>query len=517
MKNILKKIILVSTVVTAFTSCSNFLEQDPDTLLYPEQVYSTQEGVEAAVNGLYASMADYNYYGAAWHGLVNPHSGRMWSYQSVTTDATSLNCGTENRWLVVLWDQMYKTISVANNIIANMETSTLPNRDTALGQAYFIRGFVYFDMVRLWGGVPLRVKPTTQDDLYLPKSTKQQVYDQIFADFHKAEQLLPEKGVLAIDRPTKYTVEGYLAKAYMQLAGEDGGNPALWQNAWDEAIKLYGKYTLVNSYASLFDPTNVNFKENSSEAIFELQFGHYGTVRTSDMIRMYTPNNSIYCPKFDTYGWIRPNKETYDQQKTQYPTDPRLAISYITDSYPKATGGVQNVYPKTTTGRHGYVVIKKWFDASYDGTTTVRNLTLFRYADLLLMLAEIRNEIDGGPANAYQYVNPVLARARNSVSPAATSPADWSGMTKEQFRDRIMQERKFELLSEGQDWFDARRRGFQYFLDKTITPHNTHPKIAVGNLDYLYPTSEKNMLLPIPQTEISANPKMSSTDQNPGY
>ena len=132
------------------------------------------------------------------------------------------------------------------------------------------------------------------------------------------------------------------------------------------------------------------------------------------------------------------------------------------------------------------------------------------------MLAEIENELNG-PTNAYQYVNLVLTRARNSATPAATQPANWSVMTQTQFRDRIMKERQFELLSEGQDWFDARRRGFTYFLNNTIIPHNTHPTINVGNSDYLYPTSDRAMLLPILNREIANNNNMSPSDQNPGY
>lgn len=528
MKNLAFKILAISVVFTVINSCSNFLDQEPLTNYTTEEVYNTEEGVEVAVTGMYTSMANYNYYGAAWHGLVNPHSGRIWSFQTITADATSLNCGSSNRWLVDLWAQMYRTIDASNNLIANVETSNLANKNTALGQAYFLRGLVYFDMVRLWGGVPLRVKPTTDKDLYLPKSTKEQVYEQIIADFTLAKQLMPDVGQYKSDRPTKWAAYGYLAKVYMQLAGEDNGKPEYWQKAWDEAIQVYGKFSLKTSYADLF----TQGIENTSEAIFELQFDHFGVNRTSDVVRMYTPANSSYVlatdpTKYPTFGWINANKETYDQHLAQYPTDPRIAVTFIPNSYQRynasnKTWVNQNLYPKISTGRYGFVPIRKWLDNSYNGNTTQRNLTIFRYADLLLMLAEIQNELNG-PDQAYQYVNLVLTRARNSVpvtnpvTPPAASPANWSGMTKEQFRDRIMLERKFELLSEGQDWFDARRRGFQYFLNKTILPHNTHPKIAVGNLDYLYPTTEKSMLLPIPQTELTANPYMDEKDQNPGY
>lgn len=529
MKIIIKKVLFYTTILTFAVSCSNFLDREPETLYDPSVVYNTVDGVESAVSGMYMDLSSGEYYGSAIHGLLNPHSGRMYSGQGASADATSLNCTTTNTWLIRIWPQMYKTIDDANSIIENLQTSTLANKNTSLGQAYFIRGLVYFDLVRLFGPVPLRNQPVTKDNLYLGKSTKQEIYNQIIEDFNKAKTLLPDAGQYRADRPIKWAAYAYLAKVYMQLAGEDGGDPANWQKAWNEAIQVYGKYSLVPNYASLFDINNSTFRENTPESIFEIQYGQFGEARNSDMVRMYTPQNSIYTGyQFPTFCWIRPNKETFDQHVTQYANDPRIAVEYISGSYQKniqSGGGVQNIYPTAKTGANAYPVIRKWLDPAYNGTSTQRNLTVFRYADLLLMLAEIENEING-PANAYQYVNLVLARARNSATVAppvgtAQQPVDFSGMTQAQFRDRIMLERKFELLSEGQDWYDARRRGQQYFLDKTITLHNTYSKNVFGNKDYLYPSSanevKRNMLLPIPQTEIAANPKMSASDQNFGY
>ena len=138
-----------------------------------------------------------------------------------------------------------------------------------------------------------------------------------------------------------------------------------------------------------------------------------------------------------------------------------------------------------------------------------------RYADLLLMLAEIENELNG-PGNAYQYVNEVLARARTQADGTqAPEPADWSGMAQDEFRTRILRERQYELLGENHEWFDTRRRGYEYFLEEVIETHNNFPNL--GNKDFTYPVSVKNMLLPIPSTELSNNTEISQADQNPGY
>tara|TARA_Y100000815_G_scaffold270347_1_gene294845 strand:- start:2516 stop:3763 length:1248 start_codon:yes stop_codon:yes gene_type:complete len=415
---------------------------------------------------------------------------------------------------------MFKTIDVANNIIVNVENTTLTNRNTTLGQAYFIRAVTYFDLVRLFGGVPIRTTPVSSENLYLSRNSKEEVYTQIIQDFNLAKDLLPQTtGEYRSDRPIKWAANAYLAKVYMQLASEQGAGSSYWQNAWDEAIVVYGNYSLYPNYGDLF--LQIDWVENTSEAIFELQYAHFGSIRNSDRVRQYTPSNSTFVQRqYDTFGWLRPNKEIFDQHNTQYPGDPRINATYLYGSYQRYNNNNvlvnQNIYPTTANGNNGYPYIKKWFDASFNGTSTAKNHTVFRYAELLLMLAEIENEING-PANAYQYVNQVLSRARNSVIPAAIQPADWSGMSQDEFRNRIMKERQYELFSEGQDWFDARRRGYQYFVDTIITVHNSHPTINVGNRDYIYPTDAKNMLLPIPQSEIGNNPNISESDQNPGY
>jgi len=516
MRNRFIKIITCFLVLGfVLVSCDDFLDQQPITEYNNEQLFATEEGAETVLNGLYARMAGPGYYGSSWHGMVNPHSGRMFSNQSVTADATGLNCSTSNRWLEDLWPAMYSTIEQANIVIYNMENSNLANKDVVLGQAYLIRGIVYFDLVRLFGGVPIKNSPTSLENMNRPKSSKAEVYELILADFERAKELLPsDHSSYRIDRPLKWAAYGYKAKVYMQLAGEDGGNSALWQSAYDEAIQVYNKYSLNSNYGSVFLSTG--WLENTPEAIFELQYDHFGNIRNSDRIRMYTPSNSAYNIGFNTFGWVRPNKEIFDQHNTQYPGDPRIAATFVWGTYPRSNGTNQNIYPNSRNGANGYAVIKKWFDPSYNGTTTAKNYTLFRYADLLLMLAEIENELNG-PTSAYQYVNQVLTRARNSATPTAAQPADWVGMTQDQFRNRIMKERQYELLSEGQDWFDTRRRGFNFFLNNTIIPHNSHSTINVGNADYLYPTTDRAMLLPILNREIANNNNMSPSDQNPGY
>ncbi|MGJ8683644.1 MAG: RagB/SusD family nutrient uptake outer membrane protein [Nonlabens sp.] len=505
------KLFMLLTVVTVIASCEDILEETPPTQLSEEQVFATESGVEAALNGMYQNFAEGAYHGSAMHGLIAPISGKFFSNQGASVDATSLNCLPNNTWLERMWPAQYTTINSANVIIQNIESSDLANRDTSLGQAYFIRAATYFDLVRWFGDVPLPLVPSTTATLNLPRTDKALVYAQIIEDFEQAKLLLPDAGEYLVDRPIKWAAYAYLGKVYMQMAGEDGGNPALWQNAYDETFPVYQKYTLTTTYAELFDENN----ENTSESIFEIQYGENGAVRNSDVVRFYTPKNSLFAPATaTTFGRVRPNKEVYDQHINQYPTDPRLDATFVADSYVKTNGSTQTIYPTRTNGNDGFTVLRKYFDSNFNGTTSSRNFIKFRYADVLLMLAEIENELNG-PANAYQYVNEVLLRARTTTAGVVAEPADFAGLTQDTFRTRILRERQYEMLGEGHEWFDTRRRGYTYFLEEVVNTHNNFTNL--GNKDFTYPTDPKNMRLPIPSSEINGNQAIDQSEQNPGY
>jgi hypothetical protein len=506
----MKKYISIFAIIisaTFNTGCNDYLEEEVETFIEEEVVFTTEEGLESAINGLYASYAGPAYHGSSIHTFIAPVSGKFFSNQGASADATGLNTLPNNTWLTRMWPQMYSTINVANIIIDNIEGSSLPNKDRALGEAYFIRAATYFDLVRYFGGVPMKITPATIEDLNTPRSSKEEIYDLVIADFERAKLLLPNPGESLFQRPVKTAANMFLAKVYMTLAGETN-DMAMWQAAYDEAIQVYGQYSLTPTFAELYDPAN----ENTTESIFEIQYGTNGSIRNSDIIRTYTLQGFFDYP---TFGRVRPNKEVYDQHIGQYPGDPRIDATFIFDSYTRVNGNTTNIYPNQINGNQGYTALKKYLDPDFNGSTTSRNMLKLRYADLLLMLAEIENELNG-PGNAYQYVNEVLARARTQADGTqAAEPADWSGMAQDEFRTRILRERQYELLGENHEWFDTRRRGYEYFLEEVIETHNNFPNL--GNKDFTYPVSVKNMLLPIPSTELSNNTEISQADQNPGY
>jgi hypothetical protein len=513
----IKFLVPVAVLLIGFTSCKKgFLEEEPYSFISAGALYKNDAGCEAAINGCYATMAEFAGFGAGYHSLINIGSGGFWTTQGPAQDLNTLTFGASTLFLTnnSPWDQFYSAIKVANDIIVNVPNGNATDsvKTKIIGEAYLLRGMLYFNLVRMFGGVPLRTRPVTEDEVNIARATREETYNLIINDLEKAKTMMTayaQKG-----RPTKYAAYALLGKVYIAMAGNDPASPN-WAKAKTELLKVVTEsgYALEKSSTLLFSPTN----ENSKESIIEIQYAISGGPN-GQFTNYYSPSQSTFTPLAANgpFGRNRINKDIFDRHKAQYPTDPRIDANYIYGSYPKIGGGNQTVYPANTAGQ-GFPYLKHYIDPNYVATFSNRNFIYLRYADVLLSLAECENEI-AGPANAYQYVNQVLTRARDKNGDGtviATTPANWTGMTQVQFRDRIMRERRYELIGECHLWYDTRRRGQADFF-AFLTEHNTHPTLNLA-FDKIYPLNARLLLFPIPDKEINANTLINPSDQNPGY
>jgi len=389
------------------------------------------------------------------------------------------------------------------NVPADSENDELNN---ILGVSYFLRAHTYLNLVRLYGGVPLFTEPASNETLHQPRASVEDVYALIIADAEKAKSLMFEASAQAGGRPGKYAANMLLAKVHMTLAGNDNASPH-WQHAYDEAIQVYGQYSLVPNYGDLWASESTT--NNNEESIFEIQFNEENS---SVMIKIFTPNAA-----YPGRGWerFRANPEVVDAHMARYPDDPRIDFTFRSE-FQKPNGQTVKVYP--SSGRNnfnkGYPYINKYFIKDQTANTDASNFNYvqYRYADLLLMLAEIENEL-GQTSVAMTRVNEVLARAR-ATGGGTVEPANWAGLSQDDFRTAIMKEYHYELLAEGQDWFVGHRRGYAFFKANYIDVHNNRNDKP---FDIVYPDDEKVMLLPIPSVEIDTNQEIDGSDQNPGY
>jgi hypothetical protein len=492
-----------------FTSCS--LEEEPP-FLANENVYSSASNATSALFGVYEAMVQYEYYGNEFLFLTNVNSGLMVSRRTGNNNSNSYNSTLSSlkpsSGLVAIensWTGIYQTIGRTNEVINSATASENPSTpdeliiNDVIGQAYFVRAFNYFNLVRLWGEVPLRVTPTTTETVHLAKSPIEAIYAQIIIDVKRAQQLM--NGAVASGTPKPQAADMLLSKVYMTLATASSAiqdsSLNYWQLAYDEAIKAYGTYDLLPSYDDLFLGTNGN---NTGESIFELQ----SVVGASlDHTRAFTPN---WYTTAATFGWFKINIENYDLHAVTYPNDPRLATTYVSTWTRGNNGSIESSYP-TNTARSNfgnsfpYLFKLGSRDPNNAVRETNKNFKIYRYSDLLLMLSEISNELQNG--QEMTYVTEVLGRV--GLSPHA----GYSG-GQDSFRTAIMKEYQFELMGEGHDWFNNRRRGYNYFLNTIIIPHNTAASFN-NSVDVTHDTDETMVMsIPMAVAEINANNEISN-------
>jgi len=492
-----------------FTSCS--LEEEPP-FLANENVYSSASNATSALFGIYEAMVQYEYYGNEFLFLTNVNSGLMVTRRSGNRNNNSFNSTLSSlnpaSGLVSIessWIGIYQTIGRANDAINSatiFDNPSTPDEliiNDVIGQAYFVRAFNYFNLVRLWGEIPLRLTPTTTETIHLAKSPIKDVYAKIIEDVKRAQQLM--NGAVASGTPKPQAADMLLSKVYMTLATapsdiqDTGFN--YWQLAYDEAIKAYGAYDLFTSYDDLFLANEGN---NTQESIFELQ----SVVGASlDHTRAFTPN---WYTSAGTFGWLKVNIENYDLHAATYPSDPRLATTYVSTWTRQNNGSTESSYP-TNTARSNfgnsfpYLFKLGSRDPNNAVRETNKNFKIYRYADLLLMLSEISNELQNG--QEITYVSEVLDRV------GLTPHIEYAG-GQDSFRTAIMKEYQFELLGEGHDWFNNRRRGYNYFLNTIITPHNIVAQ-ANESVDVTHKTDAALVMsIPIAVAEINANNEISN-------
>jgi len=497
-------------------ACS--LDEDP-TFPSSEILFSDVEGAQTVLAGAYSGLAHFNYMGADFHHLTDLGSGMYNTNKDADLkNIAALNPYASQNYVENVWKGCFSVIERSNDVIAGVSAADFSEDVKAdmLGQAYFLRAFSYFNLVRLYGKAPLRTEPASSVNVNSPLVSGDEIYEQIIADAIKAKEGL--YATRADGRPTSYAANMLLAKIYMTLAGNQTATETdYWQKAYDEAIQVYGNFSLVSDYRTLWLEESSNY---SSESILEIAGNVENTLR---QLQLFTPSNGNLGRS--VWGRIKPNVEMYDQHAAAYAADPRLGATFQTEWLKYNSAGkavLQKTYPTFKNRQNkdkSYPFLAKYsmkntLALSYN---TNMNLVAYRYSDLLLMLAEIENELNGS-ANAYQYVNEVLARARQSADVASTEPADWSGLSQDNFREAIMAEYNFELLGEGHDWFNVRRRGYEYFKMHVIDAHNnTTAYDFTKSRDVEYLDNERTMLFPIPATEITSNPNVSAADQNPGY
>jgi hypothetical protein len=471
----MSKIKYICTIVLgiALFSACNKLDETAYSNITPENFFTTKNDVNAALVAMYRPLQNCcggpEQAGLFVLNLVSDEgtsNNSLWSqYDNLTYTPGSASEVRD------LWTACYQSISSSNFVLDNEKKIKELDTDPAfanskLGEARFMRAVNYFQLVQMFGGVPLRTTMVNRaDQVNIPRSSEDSVYDLIISDLQFAEQNLPPVPEMA-GKPTKWAASSYLAKVY--LTRKD------YTDALTKATEVYsqGPYLILPKFADVFDVEN----KNNAEVIFNLQYIRLNGqgMRIQDLA-MGSYNPFAYQA---TTGWGLSNME-HDMYAQYNSIDDRINTTFA-PYVNKPTDKVDSQY------------VGKWRDVkgvSADGHGN--DYILYRYADLVLEVAESENEVNGPTVKAYTAINTIRSRAN--------LPDLTAGLTKDQFRDSVLQERHLELNWEEWRWFDLKRTDR---LKSTL--------IADGKK-----WDDRYYLFPIPQSEIDASNKVIT--QNPGY
>ena len=458
MKKKLYSLLLASFWVTALSSCDSQLNIEPTQTIDQEKALLTSKDVSVALTGAYSELGSVNMYGGRVYmeaDFLGQSGAIEWTgtYQGLT-QIINKSIPKDNTFVNNVWRDGYDVINDVNNVLSALDKVDAGAKNSIEGQAKFIRGSIYFDLVRLFGkayndgspsanlGIPIVLSPTkgVDETIYVSRANVEEVYQQVIADLTEAEAKLPaSNGFFA----TKYAAAGMLSRVYLQKG--DYANAA---QAATRVIANSGN-SLTPNYVNAFPTIGSTPGGNTSEDVFAMQ------VTTQSPRTGYGTNG--YNEFYDSgdYGG-RGDAAITDAWYNSYENGDQRLNTYFTSGGSRFIGKFSNQYG---------------------------NVSIIRLAEMYLTRAEANQRL--APAAPIGGKTPTedltVIRSRVGLAPVvATLPV-------------ILNERAHELAFEGFFLHDAKRT-----------------QTNIGNI----PWNDNSLVFPIPQREIDANPNLV---QNPGY
>ena len=503
MKNIIFKTLIVALFIS-FSSCVD-LEEKPVGLLAPETLFQTPRDVEVAIFGAYGWIASERLYGRQFVSALMLRSDMVDIGDRGTPaerqQVNDFNMDANNGMIRSFWPYWYQTISAVNAAIAGAES--LGESDNVvnplIAEARFVRAFSYYHLVRVFDDIPY-INTFVRDPQSLAdisKTPAAEVYQEILSDFQFAKEWLPDTWPNGIkSRPTKGTAASYLASVHMTL---ENFSQAYTEAKWVIDNKDRFGYALEPDYQNLFRA----LLGDRPEHIFTVDFlgsQNGGGGANDDLMAPMTGVRGA-----DHQGWsvLVPSMQVFNEWDDR---DYRKWVSFD-DSI--AVDGVLVPYTQFDNTQRPHIAKYSRYpgNASGDGRYSDINYPAFRYAEVLLIAAEAGAEANGVSEELEGYVNQIRQRARNwGGESTGTFPENVpTGLSKDDFVDLVLEERRIELSFEFKRWYDIKRRrlGEQVF-------HGPNAREPHANFN-----PQRDYLFPLPARDLDINPNL--RPQNPGY
>lgn len=491
----MKKAIYILTglaVIFCTMSCSkNFLDLNPVSNLNVQGFYNNQEDFTNAMYGAYSVLRRQGVYNddVQLVGELRSDNAEMGTTaggenRDAFDNMSKFRLPVDNAVSNAIWNDNYLGIASVNGILGNIDDLDAPVefKQRVKGEAQFLRALFYFNLVRVFGDVPLVTEMLNNIKAAYEKKRveKTKVYDKIIEDLKDASEILPLQVSKEEGRATKGAALALLGKVYLTIHSYGDAKTTL------ERVFDLQQYQLLLNYGDLWEVAN----KNNKESIFDVQFARSSTSEAgSRFLERYSPYLYPYLSYSSTAGGF--NIPTEDLINAYEPGDLRKVAS-LRESYIGQNGNV-------VTGLSGRFCFK-FHDVPVQGQGSNDNWPVIRYADVILMYAEALNELGFEPGGA-AFTNLNLIRSRAGLENKSYGNANpaLAINNQEEFRDAVLQERRVELAFEGHRWYDLVRTG------KAISILS--PKKGVEIKEY-------QLVLPVPLSQIDINPEI---DQNPGY
>jgi hypothetical protein len=539
--------IAVFSMVWFMTACrKDFLTEKPTSFLSPENSFESQQTARLVLDGVYESLQDRGF-----------NKRGLYSYlvlEMLGTDITKCFPGNTNNGLCdysltatnpqigYYWEESYETINRANLFLDNIDKVSMSDelKNKYRAEALFLRSLIYFNLIRMFGDVPMPLTSATTLDpelIQLPRTQVSTIYEKIIADLTFAENNLPVKGAVVSEEKfrlgdaSKGAAQAVMAQLYLYRGsivkrdGGDGKEDFIKSRDYANAVINSGNYALEPYFPDVWRKQDAS----NSEIIFAVRY-KFNAIDENSLIGFYLGvrgpeelGGSVNVPSVSLFGTTY--FESGDTVRRKWTTVHGNGISQV-NGVPAIVETTNNLQNAWGYGKWRQFPLREPFMGGFGNQVPV-----LRLADIYLILAETENEINGSPTDAaISAVNLIRQRACNNnaggvhadltprvitAKPEQLPDISLANYSYLNFRDYLFYERAREMAMEWSRYFDLQRWGV---LIETVKHVGSYLNPVSGKKEpaYLAPNniSEKHYLLPIPAAEISANPKLT---QNPGY
>lgn len=494
-------VLMMATTGLLLSSCEDFLDKNPLDQLSSQTFWKNEKDADMALAGIYSRLLNntYDINRIDWDAISDDFY-LFGTYGRVDNIAKGLVEPTTGGIVQTIYADSYKGVTACNVFLDNIDRAAFDETKKGVykGEALFLRALFYFTLTEIYGDVPYYPASVTLENAFVKQTPKEEIVANIIQDLDVAAGVLPETAY------TGHAVKGsaLALKAQVLMHNQE------WEEAADAAAAVIasGKFSLSPNYKNLFLAAG---QDKNPEIIFSARYLNPDRYALEGADMKYGAAAALnatmlFMDEFEcTDGLPIATSTLYDPANIFANRDPRLALTIRHASEPITNPANGLVHKNSLSGLYTPYLVRKYVDATHlpysYATRSDQDFILMRYAELLLIYAESRNEASGPDQSVYDAVNTVRAR------PGINMPALPGGLDQAAMRDRIRHERRVELGAEGRRYLDIKR----WKTAETIIPTITDPGGVKRQFD-----PQKNYVFPFPQGEVDVNKNL---DQNPNY